>query len=50
MGKKDIRIFDINSKQIFKKTIHSNELSIRNLKPGLYFLQVNGQFKKLIKQ
>ena len=49
-GKKDIRIFDINSKQIFKKTIHSNELSIRNLKPGLYFLQVNGQFKKLIKQ
>jgi hypothetical protein len=49
-GKKDIRIFDINSKQIFKKTIHLNELSIRNLKPGLYFLQVNGQFKKLIKQ
>jgi len=25
-------------------------LSIRNLKPGLYFLQVNGQFKKLIRQ
>jgi len=49
-GEKDIRIFDINSKQIFEKTINSNELSIRNLKPGLYFIQVNGQFKKLIKK
>ena len=49
-GEKDIRIFDINSKKIFEKTIDSNELSIRNLKPGLYFIQVNGQFKKLIKQ
>jgi len=49
-GKKDIRIFDINSKQVLEKIIDSNELSIRSLNPGLYFLQVNGQFKKLIKQ
>lgn len=49
-GKKDIRIFDINSKQVLKKTIDSNELSIENLKPGFYFLEINGKFKKLIKE
>lgn len=49
-GEKEIKIFDINAKQVFKKTIETNELSIKALKPGFYFLQVNGQFKKLIKQ
>ena len=49
-GKKQIRIFDINSKQVLKKELKSNELSIKNLKPGFYFLEVNGQFKKLIKE
>ncbi|MBT7135094.1 MAG: T9SS type A sorting domain-containing protein, partial [Polaribacter sp.] len=47
---KQIRIFDINSKQVLKKELKSNELSIKNLKPGFYFLEVNGQFKKLIKE
>lgn len=49
-GKKDIRIFDINSKQVLKKTIETNELSIETLKPGFYFLEINGMFKKLIKE
>ena len=49
-GKKDIKIFDINSKQVLKKTIDSNELSIENLKPGFYFIEINGKFKKLIKE
>lgn len=49
-GKKDIRIFDINSKQVLKKTIETNELSIEILKPGFYFIEINGMFKKLIKE
>ena len=49
-GKKEIKIFDINSKQILKKTINSNELSIEKLKPGFYFMEINGQYKKLIKE
>ena len=49
-GEKVIRIFDINSKQVLKKTIDANDLSIKNLKPGFYFLEINGQYKKLIKE
>ena len=49
-GEKVIRIFDINSKQVFKKTIDTNELSIKKLKSGFYFLEINGQYKKLIKE
>ncbi len=49
-GKKQIRIFDINSKQVLKKAIETNELSIKSLKPGFYFLEINGQYKKLIKE
>ncbi|MFT7164402.1 MAG: hypothetical protein ACI9CZ_000977, partial [Flavobacterium sp.] len=28
----------------------SNELSIEKLKPGFYFMEINGQYKKLIKE
>ena len=49
-GEKVIRIFDINSKQVLKKTIDTNELSIKKLKSGFYFLEINGQYKKLIKE
>jgi hypothetical protein len=49
-GKKEIRIFDINSKQILKKTIEVNEFSVSSLKPGFYILEINGQFRKLIKE
>jgi hypothetical protein len=49
-GKKEIRIFDINSKQILKKTIETNEFSVSSLKPGFYILEINGQFRKLIKE
>jgi hypothetical protein len=49
-GKKEIKIFDINSKQILKKTIDTDELSIGSLKPGFYILEINGQFRKLIKE
>jgi len=48
-GEKVIRIFDVNSKIVLKKTIQNNELSIESLKPGLYFVDINGTFKKLIK-
>jgi hypothetical protein len=49
-GKKEIKIFDINSKQVLHKIIESNELSIKSLTPGFYFLEINGQYKKLIKE
>ena len=49
-GEKVIRIFDINSKQVLKKTIDTNELSIKKLKSGFYFLEINGQYKKFIKE
>ena len=49
-GEKVIKIFDINSKQVLKKTIDTNELSIDKLKPGFYFMEINGQYKKLIKE
>jgi hypothetical protein len=49
-GKKEIRIFDVNSKQVLKRTIENNELSIGSLKRGFYFLEINGQFRKLIKE
>lgn len=49
-GKTEIKIFDVTAKQVFKKTIESNELSVRSLKPGFYFININGQFKKLIKE
>jgi hypothetical protein len=49
-GKKEIKIFDINSKQVLKKTIDTDELAIGSLKPGFYILEINGQFRKLIKE
>ncbi len=49
-GRKEIRIFDVNSKEVLRKTIETNELSIKNLKKGFYFLEINGQYKKLIKE
>ena len=48
-GEKVIRVFDINSKLVLKEKIQGNELSIEKLKPGLYFININGKFKKLIK-
>jgi hypothetical protein len=35
---------------VLRKTIDTNELSIKNLKKGFYFLEINGQYKKLIKE
>ncbi|QMU64404.1 MAG: T9SS type A sorting domain-containing protein [Flavobacteriaceae bacterium] len=49
-GNKEIRIFDVNSKEVFRKTIETNELSIKSLKPGFYFIKINNQYKKLIKK
>jgi hypothetical protein len=49
-GEKVIRVFDINSKLVLKEKIQGNELSIEKLKPGLYFININGKFKKLIKK
>ena len=48
--KKDIRIFDINGRMVNAHTIESDELSINHLNNGLYFLEINGQVKKLIKK
>jgi len=49
-GIKEIRIYDVNSKEVLRKTINTNELSIKSLRKGFYFLEINGQFKKLIKE
>ena len=50
-GKKELKVFDINAKQILKKTItNDDEVSIKELKPGFYFLEIDGQHRKLIKK
>ena len=49
-GTKNIRIFDINGRVIKEQVIESNELSIESLSNGLYFLEINGQVKKLLKK
>ncbi|WP_339659860.1 Ig-like domain-containing protein [uncultured Polaribacter sp.] len=50
-GKKELKIFDINAKQILKKIIsNTDEVSIKELKPGFYFMEIDGQHRKLIKK
>lgn len=49
-GTKNIRIFDINGREINKYTTDQNELSLKNLSNGFYFMEINGTVKKLIKQ
>ena len=49
-GTKNIRIFDVNGRVIKEQVLESNELSIESLSNGLYFLEINGQVKKLLKK
>ena len=44
-----VRIFDTNLRLIFSKNIPNNQMSIENLEKGLYFIQINDQLKRLIK-
>lgn len=49
-GIKNIRIIDLNGREINKYTTEQNELSLKNLSSGFYFMEINGTVKKLIKQ
>ena len=45
-----VKIYDINAKQVLKQKTNNKKLSIRTLKSGFYFVEVNGAYQKLIKQ
>ena len=45
-----VKIYDVNSKQVLSQKTNNKELSINTLKSGFYFVEVNGTYKKLIKQ
>ena len=47
---KMVTIYDINSKEVLKQKTNNSELSIEQLRPGFYFLEIDGNFQKLIKQ
>ena len=45
-----VKIYDINSKNVLSKMTKNSELSISNLNTGLYFVEIEGNFQKLIKK
>ncbi|WP_288955932.1 Ig-like domain-containing protein [uncultured Polaribacter sp.] len=47
---KEVRVYDINSKQVLRGMTNQNELSIVSLKSGFYFVEIDGTFQKLIKK
>ena len=48
-GSKTIKIFELNGRLIRSEQTSQNHISVSNLTPGFYFVQVNGQTKKIIK-
>lgn len=48
-GMKSIKIFELNGRLIRSELTNKNHISVSNLNPGFYFIQVNGQIKKIIK-
>ena len=44
-----IKIYDINGRLIRETNTNSNSISISDLNRGFYFINVNGQVKKIIK-
>jgi len=47
---KEVKVYDVNSKQVLRSMTNNNELSINSLKPGFYFIEIEGTFQKLIKK
>ncbi|WP_438988702.1 Ig-like domain-containing protein [Polaribacter sp.] len=47
---KEVKVYDVNSKQVLRSMTNNNELSINSLKPGFYFVEIEGTFQKLIKK
>jgi hypothetical protein len=45
-----VKIYDINSKQVLKAITKNSELSISALNSGFYFLEIEGNYQKLIKK
>lgn len=51
VSKKEIRILDLQGRELFKGIIHNNQLEISFLSKGMYFVIVNNDsFNKLIKE
>ena len=49
-GATDIKVYDLNMRLVKSESINANQMSIKNLETGLYFVEVNGQVKRLIKK
>ncbi|WP_439133051.1 T9SS type A sorting domain-containing protein, partial [Polaribacter sp.] len=47
---KEVKVYDVNSKQVLRGMTNNNQLSIHNLKSGFYFVEIEGTFQKLIKK
>lgn len=47
---KEVKVYDVNSKQVLRGMTNQNELSIVSLKSGFYFVEIEGTFQKLIKK
>ncbi len=48
-GPKTVRIFEVNGRLIRTEQTNQNQISLANLTPGFYFVEVNGQTRKIIK-
>ena len=49
-GATDIKVYDLNMRLVKSESINANQMSIKNLETGLYFVEVNGQVERLIKK
>ena len=49
-GATDIKVYDLNMRLVKSESIIANQISIKGLETGLYFMEVNGQVKRLIKK
>ncbi len=47
---KTVKVYDVSSKLVLKQKTNNKELSVLNLRPGFYFIEIDGNFQKLIKQ
>tara|TARA_B100001996_G_scaffold373201_1_gene350427 strand:- start:1639 stop:4083 length:2445 start_codon:yes stop_codon:yes gene_type:complete len=45
-----IKIYDMNGRFICNRRVINNSLNVGNLSSGIYFIEINGVFKKLIKK
>ena len=49
-GATDIKVYDLNMRLVKSESIIANQISIKGLETGLYFMEVNGQVERLIKK